>query len=381
MLLNKDVKGGLSELKTEIEKSEEVSVSIPIIHEPEKEAKLEKELSETKVELEKVKSSLQKSELENQEWRSRFSGKSPEEVAKKLDDFSKGWIELQKELKESAKNSNINELNQSVSDVAFRFEKLGHEIGREVFPIFGTAVGGILGGAGGIIGGGTQYMAYFADKGMDVGGHVFEKSIEDGKEVYKVTLESGMQLAIEAGSGAMSIVKEGIKTGNEARKELKEFAESMASVGAEGIENWRKGAQEFSSDTIHTVADTAENWRKGWENIAGKAMDDTTDTLKELFKGGIGVEGYGLTFGVGLGKGGALEAKVEGKDEIISSLREELKNKNAEIESLRKQVENQAAKGQDNLLNVIEMMTKSRENSRPSSPTPPPYSSNNNQNQ
>lgn len=110
-------------------------------------------------------------------------------------------------------------------------------------------------------------------------------------------------------------------------------------------------------------------------------MDDTTDTLKELFKGGIGVEGYGLTFGVGLGKGGALEAKVEGKDEIISSLREELKNKNAEIESLRKQVENQAAKGQDNLLNVIEMMTKSRENSRPSSPTPPPYSSNNNQNQ
>jgi len=99
-------------------------------------------------------------------------------------------------------------------------------------------------------------------------------------------------------------------------------------------------------------------------------------------------------------KGEILEAKVEGKEELIESLKEEvkrlkgeieqikeehkselkgerervvqeLKEKTSEIGRLQKQLESQADKTQDGYLNVIEMITKN--SSRPSSPTPPPY--------
>jgi len=90
------------------------------------------------------------------------------------------------------------------------------------------------------------------------------------------------------------------------------------------------------------------------------------ETKAELKLGALKIE-------LGDKKGDINEAKVEGKDEIIKNLREDIKNKNAEIESLRKQVEKQTDKGQDNLLAAMEIMAKSRENSRASSPTPPAY--------
>jgi len=63
-----------------------------------------------------------------------------------------------------------------------------------------------------------------------------------------------------------------------------------------------------------------------------------------------------------------------GIEKEVEMLRNQLKEKNAEIETLRKQVESQSDKSQGNLLNVIEIMAKSRDNSpypsRPVSPAP-----------
>jgi len=86
------------------------------------------------------------------------------------------------------------------------------------------------------------------EKGMEVGGHMFERCLVEGNDAYKVTLKSGTELAIQTGSGAMSIVKKGMESGDDMRKELKEFSENMAKLGLEGF-----------GDVMHTTADTIEN--------------------------------------------------------------------------------------------------------------------------
>jgi len=215
-----------------------------------------------------------------------------------------------------------------------------------------------------------------------VGGYAFEKVSEEGKEYYKATLESGTEVAIQAGSGAVSVIKRSMDSGDKIGEELKDFSENMAKLGLEGF-----------GDVMHTTADTVENWRKGWENFAGKITDNTTNVLKD----GIGVAKAvvetkaeiklgALKIEVGDKKGDINEAKVEGKDEIIKNLKEELIKKDQALEKKDERIKEleQAQAGQqksqealfDKALNaVVEVAGKSAGNSRVASraSTPPPY--------
>lgn len=81
-----------------------------------------------------------------------------------------------------------------------------------------------------------------------VGGYMFEKSIEEGKDVYKTTLKGGTEVALNAGTGAVSVIKRGMDSGDKVGEELKDFAENMAKIGLEGF-----------GDAMHTTADAVEN--------------------------------------------------------------------------------------------------------------------------
>jgi hypothetical protein len=140
------------------------------------------------------------------------------------------------------------EYGSKMTEFGLEIGKTGTKMGNDALPLFGTAVGAVGGAVVGVGYGVVGTAGYFAEKSMDIGGHIFEKSIEDGKDVYKVTLESGTQLAIEAGSGAMSVIKQGMSSADDARKELKDFAENMVKVGADGF-----------GDIMHTTADAVEN--------------------------------------------------------------------------------------------------------------------------
>jgi len=368
--LLKVVKGSLDELKAEIIASEEVSISVPTITvDREKEERLEKELVETK-------EKLVKTERELVEWRNLFPNKDSEqaaedlknfgsELAKERNEYKEKLSEIQKGL-ERTKSGNPDEVVKISQDIAKMADKYVSDIGQKAFPVLGPLVGAGFAAYHGTL----EASAYFANKGMDMGGYMFEKSINEGVDIYKTTLKSGTEVAINAGTGVVEIIKKGIDSSDKIGEELKEFSENMAKLGAEGF-----------GDVIHTTADTVENWRKGWENMTAQFMSNTTNVVnesigvaKDAVNKGIGLEYNGFVFGAGMGRGNVLEAKVEGKDELIENLKKEIKRKDAEIESLRKQVEKQTDRSQDNLLNVIEIMSKSRENSRPSSPTPPPYS-------
>jgi len=107
-------------------------------------------------------------------------------------------------------------------------------------------------------------------------------------------------------------------------------------------------------------------------NVAG-LMEKNLNIAEEAVKRGIGFEYGGFVFGAGMGRGNALEATVGGKDELIKNQKEIIDRLEKENESLRNQVAEQANKGQSNLMNVIEMMTKSQANSpypsRPGTPS------------
>jgi len=300
------------------------------------------ELDETKRELEKLRNAPSKSTgigvevLDVYQEKINTLQNQVQEKESKIKELEKQSETKDRELEKEKTNKQLDVISayQKASDVADNFEKLGADVGGRHFPVLGGPIGAILGGAAGMIGG-----------GVFLGGYAVEKFADEGKDFYKITLESGTEVLINAGSGAMNIIKEGMKNDDEARKELKEFSENMAKAGLEGY---------------GITADAAEKWRQGWENMANASMSvgadvykatllSTAGNLTELGKGALsvlekGVEGgieVETKYGVGakIGGSGAAQANLKNKDETINDLRKQLEEKNERIKKLEENQE------------------------------------------
>jgi len=210
--------------------------------------KYKKELTKTKEELEKLQNSPSKPTGISTEmldvYQEKVSGLNEQtkgkerEIQELKQELSKKDVELEKAGEEPSLRSVISE-----------GEKTGEKFVRMVFergdriPLIGDAFAAIAGiGTGmahiGIVG--VEIVAYFAEKGMKMGGYMVEKCVVEGKDAYKITLESGTELAIQAGTGTVGIIKEGMKHDEEVKKELKEFIENMAKIGAEDLKDSRQ---------------------------------------------------------------------------------------------------------------------------------------------
>jgi predicted ribosome quality control (RQC) complex YloA/Tae2 family protein len=228
-------------------------------------------------------------------------------------------------------------VGQAVSDVAYRFEKLGYEAGKDALPLFGTAAGAVLGGAGGIIAGGTQYAAHFANKGMDM--------VDD------------------------------------TRKDSKDFAVKTIEMGAEGFDKTREGMKEYALETQRGLKEHVEHHADNAEKLAEKVLDNT----KEVINKGIGifdVTGAAKSIATNLADkiseaqikkaeadARAREKEISEKENQIKKLEERIAKKDEKIEKLEEKIEKleeKLEKSQDRLIVQVEEVAKSRS----SSPTP-----------
>jgi dsDNA-specific endonuclease/ATPase MutS2 len=233
--------------------------------------KTQGELSETKKELEELRNVSKKSTGISSETLEKVYQDNQEKVNKLNEQLQAKENTIQElkqqletkggELEKAGAKQNLSSIIDKGQGTAEKFVRMAFERGDKV-PLIGDALGGIAAiGTGavhiGVVGG--EIAAYFAEKGMDAGGYVFEKGIEEGSDIYKTTLKSGTEVAINAGTGAVSVIKRGMDSGDKIAEELKEFSESMATLGVGEFENLRKGAQEFASDAMHTAVDAVEN--------------------------------------------------------------------------------------------------------------------------
>jgi len=188
-----------------------------------------------------------------------------EKLAQGMTEFKKKYDELLKKFEtvkeESGSTDALVKLSEEARKMGEEYVKIGGEAGGFFLNIPGSLIGfGASLYQGNVLaamkladdgkkmlektGGGVKEVT---EKSMEIGGHVFEKCVVEGNDAYKVTLKSGTELAIQAGTGAMSVVKKGMESGDEMRKELKDFSENMAKLGVEGFGNF-----------MHTTVDAAE---------------------------------------------------------------------------------------------------------------------------
>jgi len=355
------VKDGLNELKNEIIELEKLVVkAFPVIETNEPEAgvfanllkkgqDLSSALIDSKVtklyeeRIEELKAKLEKAEKERDDYKNKFETKDRE------------VFEL-----ENKKGENKN-FSKEVVDRAHSYwvdaVETGVTEGSKVFPVVGSAVGGLLGAT---IGG--------AGMTAHVGGYVFEKVTEEGKEYYKATLESGTEVAIQAGTGAVSLIKRGMDSGDEAVKELKDFTQSMASLGVGEFENLRKGAQELTTDAMNVAANSVESWRKGWENVTEQLMSNTTSVFNESInvaqtavEGGIGFKYGDFQAGIGVGRNASVEAKLEAAEKFITHFGKEAEKKEEEIENLKQEIKQLKQEGKQELREKADDLKENRD--------------------
>jgi len=207
MLLNKDIKGGLNELKDEIAKSEEASLAIAVV--------------ESKPMSDVISLSL-KEELVK--WRMLFPNKTPEEAFDELKKTAE-WLtsyqikleEFQKSVDKVAKESNspsIIEVSNNARKFASEYVQLGSQVGKDSgLGLFISPAGAMLGLGGAVYQGSIEAGIYFAEKSMGTGLVALDGAAQHAEGVGKYLIETGLKTADGTAQHIEGVGKYLIETG------------------------------------------------------------------------------------------------------------------------------------------------------------------------
>ncbi|CAG8635318.1 3756_t:CDS:1 [Ambispora leptoticha] len=224
------------------------------------------------------------------------------------------------------------ELSNNVKEVGEKYVQVGVKAGGHI-PLI-EQIGGLC-GLGGALYHGTLVS------GM--------KIVDDGKEVYNKALDTGAGLMESTGKNLTQVTETFVDKGADMIKNIGGDIANVTGTIASNIADVNKKVVEEGSSLVKegmkTGADTVENFRKGVENVTTEAMNNTTkvinesiDVAKKVVEGGIGAKYGDFEFGVNMGKGNVLEAKVESKDEIIARLEKQLEEQKLELTKKQEQI-------------------------------------------